>query len=83
MIGNVAFLLAVVDSTIIAVVAKNAFEGVVSPGTLNLVVAVLTASTSFANIVSFAWVRLAHGRDKVRFINGLQLGMIVTVALIG
>ncbi len=77
------FLLAVVDSTIIAVVAKNAFEGVVSPGNLNLVVAVLTASTSFANIVSFAWVRLAHGRDKVRFINGLQLGMIVTVALIG
>lgn len=77
------FLLAVVDSTIISVVAKNAFEHRVSPGTLNFVVALLTASTSFANIVSFAWVRLAHGRDKVRFINGLQVAMIVLVALIG
>lgn len=77
------FLLAVVDSTIISVVAKNAFEGVVAEGWLNMVVAVLTASTSFANIVSFVWVRFAHGRDKVRFINGLQLGMIAMVALIG
>ncbi|MEZ6318091.1 MAG: MFS transporter [Phycisphaerales bacterium] len=77
------FLLAVVDSTIISVVAKNAFAHVVSDGALNMVVAVLTASTSFANIVSFVWVRLAHGRDKVRFINGLQVAMIALVALIG
>lgn len=77
------FLLAVVDSTIIAVVAKNAFEGQVSPGALNLVVAILTASTSFANIVSFLWVKLAHGKDKIRFINALQLAMIVLVAGIG
>jgi MFS family permease len=77
------FLLAVVDSTIIAVVAKIAFEGAVSPGMLNLVVAILAASTAFANIVSFAWVKIAHGKDKIRFINGLQLAMIVAVAGIG
>lgn len=77
------FLLAVVDSTIIAVVAKIAFEGAVSPGMLNIVVAILAASTAFANIVSFAWVKLAHGKDKIRFINGLQLAMIVMVAGIG
>lgn len=77
------FLLAVVDSTIISVVAKNAFDGVVSDWWLNIVVAVLTASTAFANIVSFVWVKLAHGRDKVRFINALQLGMIALVAMIG
>ncbi len=77
------FLLAVVDSTIISVVAKNAFAGTVSNATLNFVVAILTASTAFANIVSFVWVKFAHGRDKVKFINGLQLGMIGLVALIG
>ena len=77
------FLLAVVDSTIIAVVAKIAFEGAVSPGMLNLVVAILAASTAFANIVSFAWVKLAHGKDKIRFINALQVAMIVMVAGIG
>lgn len=73
------FLLAVVDSTIIAVVAKNAFEGAVSPAALNLVVAMLAASTAFANIVSFLWVKLSQGKDKIRFINGLQLAMIVMI----
>jgi MFS family permease len=77
------FLLAVVDSTIIAVVAKNAFEGAVSEAALNLVVAMLAASTAFANIVSFLWVKISQGRDKIRFINGLQLAMIVLVAGVG
>lgn len=76
------FLLAVVDSTIIAVVAKNAFEGAVSSVALNFVVAALAASTAFANIVSFLWVKLSHGKDKIRFINGLQVAMIVLVASI-
>lgn len=76
------FLLAVVDSAIIGVVVKNAYEGIVEERLLNFVVAVITASTAFSNIVSFVWVRLSHARDKVRFINGLQVGMIVTVALI-
>ncbi|MCW5776136.1 MAG: MFS transporter [Phycisphaeraceae bacterium] len=76
------FLLAVVDSAIVGVVVKNAYDGAVAPKTLNFVVALLTASTAFANIVSFAWVRLSHGVDKVRFINALQVAMIVLVALI-
>ncbi|HZW09769.1 MAG TPA: MFS transporter [Phycisphaerales bacterium] len=77
------FLLAVVDSAIIGVVVKNAYEGVVEDTLLNFVVAVITASAAFSNIVSFAWVRLSHRRDKVPFINGLQIAMIVLVGLIG
>lgn len=77
------FLLAVVDSAIIGVVVKNAYAGVVEESLLNMVVAVITASAAFSNIVSFIWVRLSHARDKVPFINGLQLAMIVMVALVG
>jgi MFS family permease len=77
------FLLAVVDSAIIGVVVKNAYTGVVNDTLLNFVVAVITASAAFSNIVSFAWVKLSHARDKVRFINGLQVSMIVLVGLIG
>lgn len=77
------FLLAIVDSAIIGVVVKNAYAGVVEDTLLNFVVAVITASAAFSNIVSFVWVRLSHGRDKVPFINGLQVGMIVLVGLIG
>lgn len=77
------FLLAVVDSAIIGVVVKNAYAGVVPERLLNFVVALITASSAFSNIVSFVWVRLSHAKDKVRFINGLQVGMIALVALIG
>ncbi len=76
------FLLVVVDSGVIGVVLKNAYKGEVSPGLLNLVVAIVTASTSAANIIGFAWVRLSLGVDKVRFVNALQLAMIALVALI-
>lgn len=77
------FLLSVVDSAIIGVVVKNSYEGVVGDRLLNFVVAVITASMAFSNIVSFVWVRLSHAKDKIRFINGLQVAMILMVALIG
>ncbi|MBX3363576.1 MAG: MFS transporter [Phycisphaeraceae bacterium] len=76
------FLLVVVDSAIIGVVVKNAFEDRVPEGALNRAVAILAASTAAANIVSFMWVRLSHGADKVRFVNALQLAMIILVSLI-
>lgn len=77
------FLLTIVDSAVIGVVVKNAYEGVIEDTLLNFVVAAISASAAFSNIVSFVWVRLSHGRDKVPFINGLQIGMIVLVGLIG
>lgn len=78
-----AFVLAVVDSSIIGVLVRTGFEGVVSERWLNFAVAVLSASTSAANVVSFVWARLSHGREKVRFVNTLQVAMIVLVAAIG
>ncbi|MCB9844984.1 MAG: MFS transporter [Phycisphaeraceae bacterium] len=76
------FLLAVVDSTIIGVVVRVAYEGMVGDTLLNFTVAILNASTAFANITSFIWVRFSHARDKVRFINGLQVSMIALVGAI-
>lgn len=78
-----AFVLAVVDSAIIGVLVRTGFEGVVSERLLNFAVAVLTASTAAANVISFIWARLSHGREKVRFVNTLQIAMIVLVASIG
>lgn len=73
------FLLVVVDSTIIGVIVKNAYAGVpsISNQSLNFAVAILSASTAAANIISFAWVRLSNGLDKIRFINALQIAMII------
>ncbi|MCC7389748.1 MAG: hypothetical protein IT431_13380 [Phycisphaerales bacterium] len=77
------FLLTIVDSAVMSVVVKNAYAGVVGETLLNFIVGAIAASVAFSNIVSFVWVRLSHGRDKVRFINGLQVAMIVLVGAIG
>ncbi len=71
---------AATEGTVVGVIVKNAFEGVVSETVLNFAVATVAAAPSVANIISFAWVRLAHGRPKVSFINGLQISMLVLVA---
>lgn len=72
--------LAVVEGGILGVLVKNAFHGVVSQGWLAAVVALLVAAPEGANITSFVWISIAHGRDKVRLINRVQL---VTVVLAG
>ena len=75
-------VLAVVEGGVSGVIVKNAYDGVVGDALLNYVVAGLVAAPAFANVVSFVWARLSHGVDKVRFINALQLGMVVSVALL-
>jgi MFS family permease len=78
------FLLSIADASIISVIVKNAFEGRpgISDTLLNYTVAVLTASTAAANVISFVWVRLSHGKDKVAFTAALQLVMITLVGTI-
>lgn len=71
---------AVTEGSVIGVIAKNAFEGVVDETVLNFAVATLAAAPAVSNIISFAWVRLSHGREKVAFINALQVTLVVLVA---
>ncbi|MBX3376559.1 MAG: MFS transporter [Phycisphaeraceae bacterium] len=74
--------LAVVEGGILGVLVTNAFAGAVPDGWLAAVVALLGAAPEGANITSFLWISLAHGRDKVRFINRLQLITIVLAGVI-
>lgn len=76
------WMLAGVEGGVMGVVVKNAYDGVVSDRMLNLAVATISAAPALANIVSFIWTRLSHGRDKVRFLQGLQLGIAVLVGLL-
>jgi MFS family permease len=74
--------LTIVEGGIIAIITRQAFDGVVSARVLDLFIAVLAAAPEFGNLTSFLWSRLAHGRDKIRFINGLQWATVVLVAII-
>jgi len=75
-------MLGAIEGGVVSVLAKNAFEGAVAPRALNLAVAVLSGAPAFANIASFLWAALSHGRHKIRFLVGLQVATAVLVALV-
>jgi len=68
--------LAMIEGGVVGVLAKKAFD--VTP----LMFATIMASPMFANITSFLWARLARGRQKVRFIRGLMVVLLVVVSAI-
>jgi hypothetical protein len=75
-----AVTLAAIDGAFVGVFVKRSFADAVDPSKLNLVVALLTAAPEIANILSFVWVSLSHGRAKVPFVNGLQVAVVLLVA---
>ncbi|MCC6676151.1 MAG: MFS transporter [Phycisphaerales bacterium] len=74
--------LAAVESGVVGVFTKQTFDGAVPAGLLNFMVALIGASSEIANLFSFLWAALSHGRGKIAFINGLQVGTIVLVAAV-
>ena len=76
------FMLTGVETGVMAVVVRKAFDGVVPDAHLNIIVAIIGASKALANIVSFVWVRLNHGHDKSRFIQGLLWTMAALIILL-
>ena len=66
-----------VEGGVVSVIAKNMFAGQVSNGWLNAAVAVLSGAPAFANVTSFLWAALSHGRNKIRFLCALQLACVL------
>lgn len=77
-----ALMLTCVESSVAGAILKITYEGVVSPGVLNFAVAAVAGSKAFANVISFVWVKLAHGRDKVRMAITMQIAMALCVLLL-
>jgi len=75
-------MLGVVEGGVVAVLAKTYFAGTVSPSTLNMTVAILAGAPAFANIVSFLWAAVSHGRHKIRMLTALQVGAATCVLLV-
>jgi MFS family permease len=74
--------LAAVEGSIIGVVVKKGFGAAVPPTVLAFVVGLLVAAPEMANITSFAWAALAHGKHKIRFISALQAFVVLMVAVV-
>jgi hypothetical protein len=76
-------MMGAVEGGVTAVLAKNAFAGVVPDRWLNIAVAILSGAPAFANVTSFLWAALSHGRHKIRFLVGLQIAAVVLIAQVG
>jgi len=68
--------LGMVEGATAAVLVKRGFAAHVSPELLNLATAFVSGSPALANLTSFLWANLAHGREKVRL-------LVVLLALFG
>ncbi|MCA9312612.1 MAG: hypothetical protein KDA21_15465, partial [Phycisphaerales bacterium] len=68
--------IACVEGGVVGVIARLGFK---AP---DLVIAALVAAPALANISSVVWTRLMYGRDRVRFVNMLQLLTLVSVLVL-
>ena len=68
-----------------AALAEGTFTGVVASKYFAagpFLIAVITAAPMFGNILALLWSELADTLPKVRFINGLQVGVAASMALV-
>jgi hypothetical protein len=75
--------LGMVEGAAAAVLVKSVFAGLVKPVVLNLAVGIVSGSPAMANMTSFLWANLAHGREKVRLLVWLLAAFGAVVGVIG
>jgi MFS family permease len=75
--------LGLVEGATAAVLVKRGFTGSVPVEHLNLAVAFVSGSPSLANMTSFLWANLAHGRERVRLLVALLAMFGITVGALG
>jgi hypothetical protein len=75
--------LGMVEGATAAVLVKQRFAASADPFVVNLAVALVSGAPALANVVSFAWANLAHGRSRVRLVVALQALFAMTVGVVG
>ena len=77
-----ALALGAVEGGVAGVLVKNLFAGHVDVAWLNTAVALVAGAPAFSNITSFIWASFSQGRDKIRFILGMQIGTMAGLVMI-
>jgi hypothetical protein len=77
-------MLGAIEGGTMAIIVKKMFGSIegIDSAELDLAVAAVSAAPNVANLSSFLWAALAHGRTKVPFISWLQIATCVCVAAI-
>ncbi len=74
--GAFPFVLVLFEGSVLSVLVRIGFEGQVPNALLNAVSAFIGVVPALANLSSFFWVRLAHGKHKIRAIGRIHLIML-------
>lgn len=77
-------MLGALEGGTMAIIVKKMFAGTpgIGPAELDFAVAAVSAAPNVANLTSFIWEGLAHGRKKVQFISRLQVVTCICVVLV-
>jgi MFS family permease len=71
-----------VEGGTVAVLVKKGYSGLVAPHWVDFAVAVVSGAPALANIFSFAWANLAHGRARIGVLVTLQAAFAISVGLV-
>jgi MFS family permease len=71
-----------VEGGTVAVLVKKGFTGLVTEHAVDFAVAIVSGAPALANISSFAWANLAHGRARIGVLASLQAAFAIAVGLI-
>src|SRR3954453_14545408 len=75
--------LGLVEGATAAVLIKKTFATAASPWAVIPACAFVRGARALANVVSFAWANLAHGRARIGLMVALQAGFALLVGLLG
>ena len=70
--GLLGLALGLVEGATAAILVKQHFAGVAPTFVVNLAVGLVSGAPAFANVLSFVWANVAHGRARVRLMVALQ-----------
>jgi Major Facilitator Superfamily len=80
--GLLGLTLGLVEGATAAVLVKQHFSGAASATSVNLAVALVSGAPSFANVLSFVWANIAHGRARVQLMVALQAVFALSVGCV-
>ncbi|MFO0857607.1 MAG: MFS transporter [Phycisphaerales bacterium] len=78
----VMITMATIEGGVIAVFAKQSFASSVPESQLNVIVGLLGAMGELANILSFFWSSVSHGRPKAKLLSVMLSFMVLGVGVI-
>lgn len=72
---------AVIEGGVVSVIVRKGYESALPVAGLNFIVGLLASAPEWANLLSFFWAAVAHGRDKIRVITVLHAAVLLAIAV--